>query len=92
MVNMVNTTRPRVPLRILLRVGEVDVPDIARRFATYRAVILGEAKKAYWDSLWRAGDLEALAWVQTTDVNDSIAGLRSIPQVVEVRITMRDTR
>jgi hypothetical protein len=92
MVNSsINTTRPRVPLRILIRFREgADVRDLARRFAAYRAVILGEAKKDYWKSLWLAGDLEGFAWVQTTEVNDAMAGLRTFPEIVEVRISMRD--
>jgi hypothetical protein len=92
MMNTVNTTRPRVPLRILLRVGYGDVRDLAKRFAAYRVVILGEAKKAYWDTLWHAGDLEALAWVTMPEVNDTIAGLRTFPEVVETRISMRDVK
>jgi hypothetical protein len=92
MMNTVNTTRPRVPLRILLRVAGGDVRDLARRFAAYRVVILGEAKKAYWDALWHAGDLEAFAWSSTSEVNDTIAGLRTFPEIVEARISMRDVK
>jgi len=90
MVNMVNTTRPRVPLRILLRVETGDVPDLAKRLATYRVVLLGEAKKDYWKTLWHVGDLEAFAWVTTTEVNDAIACLRGFHEVVEARVSMRD--
>lgn len=92
MIDAINTTHPRVPLRILLRVEESGIRDLARRFAAYRAVILGEAKKDYWESLWHLGDLEAFAWVKTTEVNDAIAGLRTFPEIVEVRISMRDVR
>jgi hypothetical protein len=92
MVNPVHTTRPRVPLRILLRVASVDVRDLAKRFAAYRVVILGEAKQDFWKTLWHAGDLEALAWVTTSEVNDTMAGLRTFPEIVETRISMRDVQ
>jgi hypothetical protein len=92
MIDMVNTTHPRVPLRILLRVKESGVQELAKRFLAYRAVILGEAKKDYWESLWHLGDLEAFAWVKTTDVNEAIAGLREFPEIVDVRVSMRDVR
>jgi hypothetical protein len=92
MVNVVNTTRPRVPLRILLRVAPAAVPDLALRLAAYKVVILGDAKLEYWKMLWRDGDLEAFAWVNTSDVNLAIDGLRSVQEVVEARISMRDVK
>ena len=66
--------------------------SLAQRFAAHRVVLLGEAKRTYWDPLWRAGDLEAFAWVSTTEVNDTIAALRSFPEIVETRISMRDVK
>jgi hypothetical protein len=92
MVNVVNTTRPRVPLRILLRVAPAAVPDLAARLAAYKVVILGEAKREYWNALWREGDMEAFAWVATSDVNLAIDGLRGVREVVEARISMRDVK
>jgi hypothetical protein len=92
MVNVVNTTRPRVPLRILLRVAPVDVPALGARLEAYKVVILGEAKREYWKALWHAGDLEAFAWVSTADVNLAIDALRSVREVVEARISMRDVK
>jgi hypothetical protein len=92
MINAVPTTRPRVPLRILLRVAGDDMRDLAKRFAAHRVVILGEAKRTYWDPLWHAGDLEAFAWVSTSEVNDTIALLRTFPEIVETRISMRDVK
>jgi hypothetical protein len=92
MVNVVNTTRPRVPLRILVRVSPFDLAALGERLVAYKVVILGAAKKEYWNALWRAGDLEAFAWVNRSEVNLAIDALRSVPEVVEARISMRDVK
>ena len=90
MVNVVNTTRPRVPLRILVRVSPFDLAALGERLVAYKVVILGAAKKEYWNALWRAGDLEAFAWVNRSEVNLAIDALRSVPEVVEVKVLAQE--
>ena len=85
------STRPRVPLRVLLRVSSTDAADdLATRFLELKVAVLGEAKKERWQELWQAGDLEAIAWVPAIEVNASIARLRSFPETVDARVSMRD--
>ena len=73
------STRPRVPLRILLRVIGANMHDLAVRFAAFKVAVLGDAKREKWEGLWRPGDLEAIAWVPASEVNASLANLRAFP-------------
>jgi hypothetical protein len=84
------STRRRVPLRVLLRVVGANIHDLAARFAEFKVAVLGEAKREKWEGLWRVGDLEAIAWVPASEVNASLAKLRTFPEIVEARVSMRD--
>ena len=86
------STRPRVPLRVLVRVLGANMNDLARRFTEFKVAILGDAKREKWESLWRQGDLEAIAWVPASEVNASLVKLRAFPEIVDARISMRDVR
>ena len=86
------STRRRVPLRVLLRVISGDMHDLALRLTEFRVAVLGDAKREKWEGLWRAGDLEAIAWVPASEVNASLAQLRTFPEIVDARISMRDVK
>jgi hypothetical protein len=85
-------TRRRVPLRVLVRVLGANMQDLAARFASFKVALLGEARREKWENHWRAGDLEAIAWVPASEVNASIATLRTFPEIVDARISMRDVK
>jgi hypothetical protein len=86
------STRPRVPLRVLVRVIGANVQSLAVRFADFKVAVLGDAKREKWEGQWRAGDLEAIAWVPASEVNATIATLRTFPEIVDARISMRDVK
>jgi hypothetical protein len=90
--NVAEATRRRVPLRVLVRVLGANMQELAARISTFKVAILGDAKPDKWESHWRAGDLEAIAWVPASEVNASIEKLRTFPEIVEARISMRDVK
>jgi hypothetical protein len=85
------STRPRVPLRVLVRAPGVGPRELTKRFTGYSVAILGPANKEDWEGLWRDGDLEGFAWVsESLQVNDAIADLRTFPEIIDARISARD--
>jgi hypothetical protein len=84
-------TRPRVPLRILVRAPGAEPDQLRRRFPGYAIAIIGPAKKEDWAGLWEDGDFEGFAWVsESVQVNEAIADLRTFAEIVDVRVSARD--
>jgi hypothetical protein len=69
-----------------------DVQNVAARLSMFQVAILGEAKREQWVGFWRAGDLEAIAWVPAAEVNEAISKLREFPEIGDARISMRDVK
>ena len=53
---------------------------------------VGPAPQETWGDRWRQGDEEAMVWVPAPRVNEALSELRENPQIVDVRVSMRDVK